>query len=74
MRISSPRNPPVLLHEDSQYAFKQISSIIKDEDYEDLGNHATEAMGDGPIQFGIGMFIRPFTSVPSYFCRSNIRF
>ena len=30
--------------------------------------------GDGPIQFGIGMFIRPLTSVPSYFCRSNIRF
>ena len=45
VRIPSPRNPPVLLHEDSQYAFKQIFSIIKDEDYEDLGNHATEAMG-----------------------------
>ena len=30
---------------DSQYALKQISSIIKDEDYEDLGNHAIEAIG-----------------------------
>ena len=30
----------VLLHEDSGYALKQLSSIIKDDDYEDLGNHA----------------------------------
>ena len=40
------KKPPVLLCEDSQYALKQISSIIKDEDYEDLGNHAMEAMGE----------------------------
>ena len=38
------KKPLVLLREDSQYALKQISSIIKDEDYEDLGNHATEAI------------------------------
>lgn len=38
--------PLVLLCEDSQYALKQITSIIKDEDYEDLGNHAIEAMGE----------------------------
>ena len=37
---------PVLFHEDSRYALKQLSSIIKDDDYEDLGNHATEAMGE----------------------------
>ena len=37
---------PVLLREDVHYAFKQLSSIIKDDDYEDLGNHATEAMGE----------------------------
>ena len=36
--------PPILLRKDSQYALKQISSIIKDEDYEDLGNHATKVM------------------------------
>ena len=40
------KKPPVLLHKDSQYALKQISSIIKDKDYEDLGNHATKAMGE----------------------------
>lgn len=34
----------VLLQEDSQYAIGQLSSIIKADDYEDLGNHATEAI------------------------------
>ena len=40
----------ILLHEDSGYALKQLSSIIQDNDYEDLGNHATKAMGE------IGLF------------------
>jgi len=31
----------VLLREDSSYALKQILSIIEDDDYSDLGNHAT---------------------------------
>ncbi|XP_075640614.1 uncharacterized protein LOC142612399 [Castanea sativa] len=38
--------PPVLLREDSQYALHKVTSILTDEDYEDLGNHATEAMGE----------------------------
>ena len=37
---------PVLLHEDSKHVLEQISSIISAEDYEDLGNHSTEAMGE----------------------------
>lgn len=37
---------PVLLQEDLWYAIKQLSSIIKDDGYVDLGNHATEAMGE----------------------------
>ena len=37
---------PVLLHEDPQYALKQLSSIIKDDNNEDLGNHATKAIGE----------------------------
>ena len=37
---------PVLFHEDSWYALKQLFSIIKDDDYKDLGNHATKAMGE----------------------------
>ena len=38
--------PPVLLREDSQYALEKLSSIIKINDYENLSNHATEAMGE----------------------------
>ena len=37
---------PVLLRKDPQYALKQLSSIIMSEDYEDLGNHSIEAMGE----------------------------
>ena len=37
---------PILLPEDSSYALNQLSSIIKDDDYSDLGNHATEAIGE----------------------------
>ena len=38
--------PPILLREDSKHALKQILSIMSSEDYEDLGNHSTEAMGE----------------------------
>ena len=38
--------PPVLLREDFKNALEQISSIISAEDYEDLANHSTEAMGE----------------------------
>ena len=44
------KKPPVLLREDPKYALGKISSIIGSEDYEDLGNHSTEAMGE------IGLF------------------
>ena len=37
---------PVLLHEDSSYALKQISSIIKDNNNSNLGNHTTKAIGE----------------------------
>ena len=42
----SQKKPPVLLREDLKYALGKISSIIGSEDYEDLGNHLTEAMGE----------------------------
>ena len=51
---------PVLLHEDSKHALKQISSIISAEDYEDLGNHSTEAMGESGL-FTVAQVIRPIT-------------
>ena len=40
------KKPPVLLYEDSRYTLEQLSSIITADDYEDLSNHATEAMGE----------------------------
>ena len=43
---ASQKKPPVLLHEDPKYALEKLSSIIGNEDYENLGNHLTEAMGE----------------------------
>ena len=66
---------PFLFREDLRYTLKQLPSIIKDNDYEDLGNHTFEAMGE------TGLFILPQVclSVP-FFCfvlllsRSNLHF
>ena len=56
--------PPVLLREDSKHALEQISSIISAEDYKDLGNHSTEAMGEFGF-FAVAQVIRSvsFSSV-----------
>ena len=43
---SVTKKPLILLHEDSKYALEQLSSIITSDDYEDLSNHATEAIGE----------------------------
>ena len=42
----SQKKPPILLREDPKYALEKLSSIISNEDYEDLGNHSTEAKGE----------------------------
>ena len=42
----SQKKPSVLLREDPKYALGKFSSIIGSEDYEDLSNHSTEAMGE----------------------------
>ena len=42
----SQKKPPVLLWEDPKYALGKLSSIIGSEDYEDLGNHSMEPMGE----------------------------
>ena len=44
--LGSQKKPPVLLREDPKYALGKISSIIGSENYEDLRNHSTEAMGE----------------------------
>ena len=38
--------PPILLREDSKYVLEKLSSIITFDNYEDLSNHATKAMGE----------------------------
>ena len=54
------KKPPVLLHEDSKHTLEQIPSIISTEDYEDLGNHSTEAMGESGL-FAVAQVIRLVT-------------
>ena len=46
---TTQEKPPVLLCEDSKHALEQLSSIISSEDYEDLGNHSTKAMGEAGL-------------------------
>ena len=43
---TTQEKPPVFLREDSKYALEKLSSIISSNDYEDLSNHAMEAMGE----------------------------
>ena len=47
---TTQEKPPILLLEDSKYVLEKLSSIIMSDDYEDLSNHATKAMGE------IGLF------------------
>ena len=42
----SQKKPPILLRENPKYDLEKLSSIISSEDYEDLGNHSMEAMGE----------------------------
>ena len=54
---------PILLLEDLGFALKQLSSIIKDDDYEGLGNHATGVMGETSIF----ILAQVCSSVPFFF-------
>ena len=44
--LGSQKKPLVLLREDPKYALEKLSSIIGNEDYEDLENHSTKAIGE----------------------------
>ena len=60
-----PEKPPVLLCEDSKYALEKFSSIISPDDYEDLGNHAMEAMGEtGLFCIAQVSYVCPFPILP----------
>ena len=43
---TNQEKPPPLLRDNSKFALEKLASIITPEDYEDLGNHSTEAMGE----------------------------
>ena len=57
---------PVLLREDLRYAIKQLLSIIKEDDYEDLSNHATEAIEETGLFSLVQVRISVLLSLPSY--------
>ena len=60
----SQEKPPPVLRDDSKFALERLSSIISSEDYEDLDNHSTEAMGEtGLFAVAQGTFIRRLESV-----------
>ena len=63
----SQKKPPVLLREDPKYALEKITSIIGSEDYEDLGNHSTEAMGETGL-FNIAQVSIRHRSSFNFFC------
>ena len=46
---TTQEKPPVLVKEDSKYALEKLSSILTSNDYEDLSNHVTEAMGESGL-------------------------
>ena len=60
----SQKKPPVLLHADPKYASEKLLSIITSKDYEDLGNHSTEAIGE------TGLFSIAQVTYPPFFCSS----
>ena len=64
---TTQEKPPVLLREDSKHALEKLSSIMSPDDYEDLGNHATEAIGEtrlfsiAQVCYAIHFLFFPFT-------------
>ena len=71
MKSIVPEKPPILLREDSKYALEKLFSIITSDDYEDLGNHATDAMGEiglfciAQVNYAHPLPILPFHLSPS---------
>ena len=63
---TSQEKPPPLLRDDSKFALEKLSLIILSEDYKDLGNHSTKAMGEtGLFVVAQVTFIRRFKPVYS---------
>ena len=66
---TNQEKPPPLLRDDSKFALEKLSSIISSEDYEDLANHLTEAMGEmGLFAVAQVIFFRRLKFVYLVFC------
>ena len=65
-RSTSKEKSPILLREDSKYVLERLTSIITSEDYEDLSNHSTEAMGEtglfsiAQVTMSVNLTFRPY--------------
>ena len=70
----SQKKPLVLLRKDPKYALEKLSSIITSEDYEDLGNHSTEAMGETGLFSIAQVNIRHFLARPYSLFEINFYF
>ena len=58
---TTQEKPPVLVKEDSKYALEKLSSILTSNDYEDLSNHVTEAMGESGLFYVAQVWhVRPY--------------
>ena len=68
----SQKKPPVLLHEDPKYALEKLLSIITFEDYEDLGNHSMEAIGETGFFSIAQVHIRHFLARPYSLLEINL--
>ena len=64
---TTQEKPPVLLWEDSKYTLEKFSSIMSSDDYENLGNHVTKAMGEtglfsiAQVCYAVHFLFFPFT-------------
>ena len=72
--LGSQKKPHVLLRKDPTYALEKLSSIITSEDYEDLGNHSTEAMGETGLFSIAQVNIRRFLARPYSLFEINFYF
>ena len=67
---TSQEKPSPLLRDDSKFALEKLFSIISLKDYEDLGNHSTEAIGEtglfavAQVTLSIGLSPSIFLSFP----------
>ena len=61
----SQKKPPVLLYEDPKYALETLVSVMTTDDYKDLSNHSTEAIGETGLLAQVILFVH-FPSVLTF--------